>query len=146
MSLLVRLGSAATVAALATTGVMAASTAAGAATRPAKTTHIFIANKVVAHAGHRVDKITGFLRLLAKPRTPLAGEPVWLESRTGSKWVVVGTLPGTTDSTGHVTFLIGMPTKTTHYRMVFKGDSKLHYRPSLSNVITVFGPPRHKRK
>jgi len=133
-SLLTRFGSAATVAVLATGGVMATATAASAAGHPKSkldATTLSIKNRAIAHGKHHADAITGILR---DEHTRVAGETITLDSRTGKKprWTVVAT--GTTDTNGSVTFTVA-PTTRTQFKLVFAGDST--FRKSHSNVITL---------
>ena len=134
-SLLARVGSAATVAVLATGGAMATVGAASAATSHGKAllpTTLSIKNKVVAHNHHKADALTG---VLESKRKGVAGETITLESRTGKHRKFTAVTTGTTGSNGSVTFTITAPTKTTQYEMVFAGDST--FRKSHSNVITL---------
>jgi hypothetical protein len=134
-SLLARAGSAVTVAILASGGVIATATAAGAATghhpHALKPTTLSIKNKAIAHGKHHADAVSGVLR---SHRTDVAGETITLDSRTGKKprWTVVGT--ATTGTDGSVTFTVA-PTARTQYKLVFSGDST--YRKSHSNVVTL---------
>ena len=133
-SLYTRVGSAGAVAILAAGGVMTTAAAAGAATghHPLIVTTLSIKNKVVAHARHHVDVISGVLR---HRHTGVAGETIKLESRTGKKprWAVVQT--GTTGANGSVTFNGVSPSTRTQFKLVFAGDAT--YRHSASNVITL---------
>jgi hypothetical protein len=132
-SLPMRAGSAAAVAILATGGVLASTTAAGAAAKHAKleATSLSIKNKPIAKGKHHSDAVSGVLR---HRHTPIAGETITLDSRTGKKprWAAVGT--ATTGSNGAVSFTVA-PTAKTQYKLVFAGDST--YRKSHSNVITL---------
>ena len=132
-SLLTRFGSAATVAVLATGGVMATATAASAAGHPKSldATTLSIRNRAIVRHHHHADAITGVLR---DEHTRIAGETITLDSRTGKKprWTVVAT--GTTDANGSVTFTVA-PTTRTQFKLVFAGDST--FRKSHSNVITL---------
>jgi len=132
-SLLTRFGSAATVAVLATGGVMATATAASAAGHPKSldATTLSIRNRAIVRHHHHADAITGVLR---DEHTRVAGETITLDSRTGKKprWTVVAT--GTTDANGSVTFTVA-PTTRTQFKLVFAGDST--FRKSHSNVITL---------
>ena len=132
-SLLTRFGSAATVAVLATGGVMATATAASAAGHPKSldATTLSIRNRAIVRHHHHADAITGILR---DEHTRVAGETITLDSRTGKKprWTVVAT--GTTDTNGSVTFTVA-PTTRTQFKLVFAGDST--FRKSHSNVITL---------
>jgi len=132
LSPLARIGAAATVTAVAVGGVMATATAAGAATSHPKrlVTTLHIRNKVIAQGHHHADMISGVLK---SHRTGLAGETVYLESRTaGKKFAVAG--QGTTAAGGTVSFAVA-PAKKTQYELVFKGAGK--YRRSHSGVITL---------
>lgn len=134
-SLLAKAGSAVAVAVLAGSGVVASTAAADAATghhhHALAPTTLSIRNRVIAHARHHADALTGVLR---SRRKDVAGATIVLDSRTGRKprWVVVAT--GTTGSNGAVTFMVA-PTVRTQYKMIFRGDSM--YRRSRSNVITL---------
>jgi hypothetical protein len=135
-SLLARLGSAGTVAMLATGGIAATATAATAATagKPhakIQDTRLSIKNKAIAHGHHHADAITG---VLTAHRKGVAGEAITLDARTGKKrrWAVVAT--GTTSTGGSVTFTVA-PTARTQYKLVFAGDSS--FRNSHSYVITL---------
>jgi hypothetical protein len=132
-SLPTRLGSAAAVAVLATGTLMATATAASAAKGHVKAapTTLSIRNKVVAHARHHADALTGVLR---SHRKGLTDEAVTLEARTGKKprWAALGT--GMTGAGGAVTFTVD-PTTKTQYKLVFAGNAS--YRKSHSDVITL---------
>ncbi len=132
-SLLARAGSAATVAILASGGVIVTATAAGAATGHHKLqpTTLSVKNKAIAHGKHHADAVTGVLR---SHRKDVAGETITLDSRTGKKprWTAVTT--GTTGTDGSVTFTVA-PTARTQYKLIFSGDTG--YRKSHSNVITL---------
>ena len=132
-SLLARAGSAAAVAILAGGGVIATSTAADAATHShaLKPTTLSIKNKVIAHAKHHADQLTGVLK---SHHTDVAGETITLEGRIGKgKWVADPTTM-TTGTDGSVVFTVA-PTVKTQYKLVFGGDST--YRKSHSNTITL---------
>ena len=132
-SLLTRIGSGGLVAVLAAGGAMASATAASAATGHAKiaVTTLSIKNRVIAHARHHADAISGVLRVR---HTGVAGETVTLESRTGKKprWTAVAS--GTTAANGSVGFTVA-PSVRTQFKLVFSGDAT--HRRSASNVITL---------
>lgn len=133
-SLMTRVGSAGAVAILATGGVLATATAAGAAThkaKPAETT-LSIKNKAIAKGKHHADSITGVLK--TRKHAAVVGATITLDSRTGKKprWAAVAT--GTTGSGGSVTFTVA-PTVKTQYKLVFAGTSS--FKKSHSNVITL---------
>ena len=141
-SLLARVGSAATVAVLATGGAVATAGAANAAASHGHAklaTTLSIKNKVVAHNHHKADALTG---VLESRRKGLAGETITLQSRTGTHRKFTAVATGTTDSNGSVTFTIAVPAHTTQYRMVFAGDAT--HRGSHSNTITI--TVRHAKK
>jgi len=119
--------------ALTAAGTMAAASAASAATHPKQdATRLSISNKVIAHARHHVDAVTG---VLSSDGTGVAHETVALEARMGvtPRWKVVGA--GTTGTNGAITFTLVTPKVKTQFKLVFAGDST--YRASHSNVITL---------
>jgi len=121
------------VAALTAGGIITAATAVSAAPHPKPdATRLSISNKVIAHARHHVDAVTG---VLSSDGSGVAHETVALEARMGvtPRWKVVGT--GTTGTTGAITFTLVAPKMKTQFKLVFAGDST--YRASHSNVITV---------
>jgi hypothetical protein len=75
-----KFGSAATVAVLATGGVMATATAAGHPHAKVEATKLSIKNKAIAHGRHHADAITG---VLSARRKGVAGETITLDGRTG---------------------------------------------------------------
>ena len=114
-------------------GIMAAATAVSAAPHPKPdATRLSISNKVIAHARHHVDAVTG---VLSSDGSGVAHETVALEARMGvtPRWKVVDT--GTTGTNGAITFTLVTPKVKTQFKLVFAGDST--YRASHSNVITV---------
>jgi hypothetical protein len=135
VSVLARFGSAAAVAGLALTAVLAPATAAGAATEHYAhahkiPTHLLIRAHAVPGTHHKSFLIVG--KLVAR-RHPLSGETVYLASRiphTHTKFAVIGS--ATTGTTGRVRFTV-TPTTRTAYVLVFKGD--VTYRHSRSRVI-----------
>jgi hypothetical protein len=132
LSLLTRIGAAATVAAVAAGSVIATATAAGASTSHPKrlVTTLHIRNKVIAQGHHHADMIAGVLK---SHRTGLVGQTVYLETRTaGKKFTVAG--QSTTAAGGTVSFAVA-PAKKTQYELVFKGAG--HYRRSHSGVVTL---------
>jgi hypothetical protein len=94
-------------------------------------TRLSIRNKVIAHARHHADAITG---VLTADDMGVPGETVVLEARSGKMphWHVVAT--GVTGAGGAVTFAVA-PKAKTQYKIVFAGDT--HFRASASNVITL---------
>jgi hypothetical protein len=114
-------------------GIIAAATAVNAAPHPKPdATRLSISNKVIAHARHHVDALTG---VLSSDGTGVAHETVALEARMGvaPRWKVVDT--GTTGANGAITFTLVTPKTKTQFKLVFAGDST--YRASHSNVITL---------
>ena len=114
-------------------GIMAAATAVSAAPHPKPdATRLSISNKVIAHARHHVDAVTG---VLSSDGSGVAHETVALEARMGvtPRWKVVGA--GTTGTNGAISFTLVAPKVKTQFKLVFEGDST--YRASHSNVITV---------
>ena len=114
-------------------GIMVAATAATAAPHPKPdATRLSISNKVIAHARHHADAVTG---VLSSDGTGVAHETVALEARMGVKprWRVVDA--GTTGTNGAITFTLVTPKVKTQFKLVFAGDST--YRASHSNVITL---------
>ena len=113
-------------------GIMAAATVVSAAPKPKlDATRLSISNRVIAHARHHVDAVTG---VLSSDGTGVAGETVALEARMGvaPRWKVVAT--GMTGTGGRITFDVTPKTKT-QFKYVFAGDST--HRASHSNVITL---------
>ena len=128
-----RAAAAVAVATLTAGGIIAAATAVNAAPHPKPdATRLSISNKVIAHARHHVDALTG---VLSSDGTGVAHETVALEARMGvtPRWKVVDT--GTTGTNGAITFTLVTPKVKTQFKLVFAGDST--YRASHSNVITV---------
>ena len=114
-------------------GIMAAATAVSAAPHPKPdATRLSISNKVIAHARHHVDAVTG---VLSSGHKGVAHETVALEARAGVKprWKVVAI--GTTGTGGAITFDVVTPKTKTQFKYVFAGDAR--YRASHSNVITL---------
>ena len=140
-SLAVRLGSGAAASALALAGAIALAGPADAATKPPAATYLHLNSKVVAHARHHTDTITG---KLTAHRKGVVGETVTLVSRTGKhrKWSVVTT--AATGTGGAVSFTISAPATTTQYETLFAGDATNHLRKSHSNVITITVAKHHK--
>jgi len=117
---------------LAAGGIMATATVVSAAPQPKlHVTKLSISNKVVAHAKHHVDAVTG---VLSSGGTGVTDETVALEARMGvaPRWEVVAT--GTTGTGGAVTFTI-TPKVKTQFKYVFAGQGS--YRASHSNVVTL---------
>ena len=114
-------------------GIIAAATAVNAAPHPKPdATRLSISNKVIAHARHHVDALTG---VLSSDGTGVAHETVALEARMGvtPRWKVVAT--GPTGADGAITFDVVTPKTKTQFKYVFAGDAG--YRASHSNVITL---------
>lgn len=137
-----RSGAAAVVAAAcmtATAGVAAA--AADHGTQPPTATFLHLNNKVVAHAKHHTDTLTG---TLTARRKGVSGETVTLESRTGKhrKWAAVTTAVSGTG--GSLSFTIAAPATSTQYKVVFAGDATAHLRKSGSNIIIITVRKHHK--
>lgn len=131
VSLLARVGAAATAAAIATGGGLALTGAASAA--PAR--HIpkletSLSIRKVAHPRHHFAVISGDLR---SHRVPLRDKVVYLESRTkGTKFAVVA--HKVTHPRGWVAFRVS-PSAATRYVLVFKGSP--NFRRCHSGVVTV---------
>jgi hypothetical protein len=98
---------------------------------PREATKLTISNKVIAHARHRVDVITG---VLTADRKGLAGQIVVLEVRMGSmpRWHVLAAR--VTGTGGTVTFGLASKVKT-QVKLAFAGTATL--RPSHSNAVTI---------
>jgi hypothetical protein len=127
-----RVAAAVAATALTAGGIMAAASMASAAPKPKlDATRLSISNKVIAHAKHHVDAVTG---VLSSDHKGVAGETVALEARTGVKprWKVVAT--GATGTGGAITFDV-TPKAKTQFKYVFAGEGS--YRASHSNVITL---------
>lgn len=143
-SLSARMSSAAAVAALAAGGVLLTAGAASAATSShaqAEATFLHLNNKVVAHARHHTDTISG---VLTARRKGVSGETVTLFvwSRSHMSFVSTG-VTATTSSTGTYSFTIAAPARTSSYEAKFAGDatSTPKLRKSRSNVITITVKP-----
>jgi len=140
-SLPARLASAAAVAALAVSGVLmsagAASAAPGGKGPKFEVTFLHLNAKVVAHARHHTDTISGALKA---DRKGVAGEMVTLFtwSRRHKSFVSTG-LTATSGSDGSFSFTITAPTRTSHFEAKFAGDKTTspQLRASHSNVITI---------
>jgi hypothetical protein len=138
------MSSAAAVAALAAGGVLLTAGAASAATSSqAQTTFLHLNNKVVAHAKHHTDTISG---VLTARRKGVSGETVTLYvwSRSHKSFVSTG-VTATSSAAGAYSFTITAPTRTSSYEAKFAGDaaSTPKLRASHSNVITITVKP-HK--
>lgn len=139
-SLPARLASATVVAALAVSGVLMTAGAASAGGKPpakVEATFLHLNNKVVAHAKHHTDTITG---KLTADRKGVTGETVTLFfwSRKHKSFLSTG-LTATTGTGGAFSFSIAAPTRTSHYEAKFAGDKTVtpQLRRSHSNTITV---------
>lgn len=144
-SLAARLGSAAAVAALAAGSVLLSAGVASADGKPpvkSEATFLHLNNKVVAHAKHHTDTISGVLKA---DRKGVTGETVTLFtwSRSHKSFVSTG-LTAMTASDGTFGFTITAPARTSHYEAKFIGDTTLtpQLRKSHSNVITVTVKPK----
>lgn len=142
-----RICSAAAVAALAAGGVMLTAGVANAspgATARVEATFLHLNNKVIAHARHHTDTISG---VLTARRKGVSGETVTLFvwSRSHKSFVSTG-LTATTGSNGTFSFTITAPTRTSSYEAKFAGDatSTPKLRKSHSNTITITVRPHHK--
>lgn len=105
-------------------------------------TFLHLNNKVVAHAKHHTDTISGVLKA---DRKGVTGETVTLFtwSRSHKSFVSTG-LTAMTASDGTFGFTITAPARTSHYEAKFIGDTTLtpQLRKSHSNVITVTVKPK----
>ena len=139
VSLPARLASAAAVAALAAGSVLLSAGAAGAAGKGPKTeaTFLHLNSKVVAHAKHHTDTISG---KLTADRKGVAGEAVTLFvwSRSHKSFVSTG-LTATSATDGTFSFTITVPKRTSSYEAKFAGDKTVtpQLRKSHSNTITI---------
>ncbi len=138
---LVRFGSAAAVAALSASGVLLTAGAGSAATMPAEATFLHLNSKVVAHARHHTDTLSGVLKA---DRKGVGGETVTLFtwSRSHRSFVSTG-LIATTASNGTFSFTIAAPKRTSSFEAKFAGDTttKPQLRKSHSNTITITVKP-----
>ena len=140
-SLPARLASAAAVAALAVSGVLlsagAASASPGGKGPKFEVTFLHLNNKVVAHARHHTDTISG---KLTADRKGVSGEAVTLFvwSRSHKSFVSTG-LSATSAADGTFSFTITAPKRTSSYEAKFAGDTAVtpHLRKSHSNTITI---------
>ena len=139
-SLLARFGSAAAIATLAVSGVVMGASAAYAGGKPpakADATFLHLNAKVVAHAKHHTDTISGVLKA---DRKGVSGETVTLFtwSRKHKSFTSTG-LTATTGSDGTFSFTIAAPTRTSSYEAKFAGDKTTtpQLRRSHSNTITI---------
>jgi hypothetical protein len=145
-SLLARLGSAAAIATLAASGMIMGAGVANAATggkgHKADATYLHLNAKVVAHAKHHTDTISGTLKA---DRKGVSGETVTLFtwSRKHKSFMSTG-LTATTGSDGTFSFTITAPTRTSKYEAKFAGDTTAQLRKSHSNVITITVRHPHK--
>lgn len=147
LSVPTRLASAVTVAVLAASGVLMTAGAASAAGGKGPTTvatFLHLNNKVVAHAKHHTDTISG---VLTARRKGVTGETVTLFfwSRKHKSFMSTG-LTATTGTGGAFTFTITAPTRTSHFEAKFAGDKtvKPTLRRSHSNTITITVKPHRK--
>lgn len=147
-SLLARMGSAAAVAVLAASGVLltvgTASAANGGKGKPkTEATFLHLNTKVVAHAKHHTDTISG---KLTADRKGVTGETVTLFvwSRRHKSFVSTG-LTSVSGTSGAISFTIAAPTRTSHYEAKFAGDKTVtpQLRSSHSNTITI--TVKHKK-
>jgi hypothetical protein len=147
VSLSTRIASAAAVAAVAVGGILMTAGAAAAGGKPpakADVTFLHLNNKVVAHAKHHTDTISGVLKADGKG---VSGETVTLFVKSGSHKTFASTgLTATTASGGTFSFTITAPTRTSNYEAKFAGDTttKPQLRKSHSNVITITVKKHHK--
>jgi hypothetical protein len=148
-SLSARIASAASVAAIAVGSLLLGAGAASAARpgsghKPPAATFLHLNNKVVAHAKHHTDTISG---ALTSHRKGVSGETVTLFfwSRTHKSFLSTG-LTATTGTGGAFSFSITTPKRTSHYEAKFAGDktSNPQLRSSHSNAITITVKPSHK--
>ncbi len=147
-SLLARIGSAAAVAALAASGVLLTAGAASATTSgrhtPPEATFLHLNNKVVAHARHHTDTISG---VLTADRKGVSGETITLFtwSRSHKSFVSTG-LTATTAANGTFSFTITTPKRTSSFEAKFVGDKTTtpQLRASHSNVVTITVKPSQK--
>jgi hypothetical protein len=148
-SLSARIATAASVAAIAVGSLLLTAGAASAA-RPggghkaSEATFVHLNNKVVAHAKHHTDTISG---VLTARRKGVTGETVTLFfwSRSHKSFLSTG-LTATTGTGGAFSFTITAPTRTSHYEAKFAGDktSNPRLRSSHSNAITITVKKSHK--
>jgi hypothetical protein len=147
VSLSTRIASAAAVAAVAVGGVLMTAGAASAGGKPpakAEVTFLHLNNKVVAHAKHHTDTISG---KLTADRKGVPGETVSLFtwSRSHKSFVSTG-LTATTAANGTFSFTITAPKRTSEFEAKFAGDKTTNpqLRASHSNTITITVKPSHK--
>jgi hypothetical protein len=142
-SLLARLGSAAAIATLAVSGIVLGAGTAYAGGK-ADATYLHLNAKVVAHAKHHTDTISGTLKA---DRKGVSGETVTLFtwSRKHKSFMSTG-LTATTGSDGTFSFTIAAPTRTSKFEAKFAGDTTTspQLRKSHSNVITITVRHHHK--
>lgn len=135
-SLTARAGAATAVSALAAGGMLLTAGAASAAT-PLRATFLHLNSKVVAHARHHTDTISG---VLTARRKGVSGETVTLFtwSRSHKSFVSTGAT-ATTGTGGAFSFTITAPARTSKYEAKFAGDktTKPQLRKSHSNTITI---------
>ena len=147
-SALARMGSAAAIAVLAASGVLlTAGTASAANGKPkpkTEATFLHLNSKVVAHAKHHTDTISGVLKV---DRKGVTGETVTLFvwSRSHKSFVSTG-LTSVSGTGGAISFTIAAPTRTSSYEAKFAGDTTVtpQLRKSHSNTITI--TVRHHKK
>jgi len=100
-------------------------------------TFLHLNNKVVAHAKHHTDTISGVLKA---DRKGVVGETVTLFtwSRSHKSFVSTG-LTASTGTGGAFSFTITAPKRTSHYEAKFAGDKAVtpQLRKSHSNTITI---------
>lgn len=147
VSIAARLGAASAITVLAASGMLVTAGAASAAAGhkgPAKAevTLLHLNNKVVAHAKHHTDTISGALKA---HRKGVSGETVTLFtwSRSHKSFVSTG-LTATTATDGAFSFTITAPARTSHYEAKFAGDtaSTPQLRKSHSNTVTITVKPK----
>jgi len=144
-SLSARIASAAAVTALAVSGALLTAGAASASGKPpakSDATYLHLNNKVVAHAHHHTDTISGVLKA---DRKGVTGETVslFVWSRSHKSFVSTG-VSATTASDGTFSFTITAPARTSHYEAKFAGDTTTtpQLRKSHSNTITITVKPK----
>src|SRR5215472_6046806 len=140
-SLTVRAAAATAAGVLAASGALLTAGAASAATPP-EATFLHLNSKVVAHAKHHTDTISGVLKA---DRKGVSGETVTLFVWSRSKKSFVSTgLTATTGSDGSLSFTITAPARTSSYEAKFAGDTTTtpQLRKSHSNTITITVKPK----
>jgi hypothetical protein len=128
-SLLTRVGSLAAAAAIATTGAMATAGMAGASTPSRLHTNLSAQATIPATLHHH--HVTVILGHLSSHKSPLRGEVVYLDRKSGIFLIQVS--HEVTDKIGDVVFIVA-PKKATEYVLVFKGTK--NFAPSHSKFVT----------